>query len=84
MAKCKYWIGPYKECKLINTHKPCPANVDLTSCDVIPKKPKTKSVSVKGWAFNSLKKGAICAATYKAPGKKCFACTITYRVKGEK
>ena len=47
MAKCKYWRGPYKECKLINTHKPCPSNVDLTSCDIIPKKPKTKSVRAK-------------------------------------
>ena len=83
MAKCKYWRGPYKECKLINTHKPCPSNVDLTSCDIIPKKPKTKSVSVKAWAVFENKK--IFAAQDKTQlCSDAFDCTITYRIKGVK
>lgn len=68
-----------------NCTTPCPVGFRTNDCNYHPpKRKKAKTKSVRAWAFTSCKEGDICAATYKAPGKKCFPCTITYAAKGEK
>jgi hypothetical protein len=61
----------------------CCKNKDK-DCNIIPRKPKEKTVTVKGFAVKTDNGMVAYQDTFNSDHMLCFPCTITYKAKDAK